>query len=168
MNHNDTSLESKLFCENPLTGTFRFTGSHRHFCVNRPAFIGFLEQQASDKGLTQSRICFHADDDSTLQLMLVYHSKCHLVRRHVHVDKEEYIHILKGSMTVRIYGESGQVTDTMNLCSEVGTLSQSLFCYLPRGVVHDVQIHDDSVFLETTTGPFRNTSTIYMSNPDHD
>lgn len=158
-------LESKISCQDISTGTFRFNGAHSQFSVNKVAFIDFLKQQAANEKLTQSRICFHSADDSALQVMLVYHSTGHDAKRHVHLDKDEYIHIVEGRLTIRIYGESGDVIDTMLLSSGAGLECHTLFCFLPKGVVHDVLIHDDSFFIETTTGPFHKSSTIYIPDP---
>lgn len=163
MENNCSSLEKKIFSQDPLTGTFRYNGSHSQFSVNKAAFIAFLKQQAANQKLTQSRICFHAGDDSILQVMLVYHSTHHDVKRHVHLDKDEYIYIVEGRLTIRIYGESGEVIDTMLLSSGAESDGHDLFCFLPKGVVHDVLIHDDSLFIETTTGPFHKSSTVYIA-----
>jgi cupin fold WbuC family metalloprotein len=163
MKNNFQSLENKIFSQDPLTGTFRYNGSHRQFSVNKAAFITFLKRQAADLRLTQSRICFHSGDDSILQVMLVYHSTRHNVKRHVHLDKDEYIYIVEGRLTIRIYGENGEVIDTMLLSSSAHSDGHDLFCFLPKGVVHDAIIHDDSLFIETTTGPFHKSSTAYIS-----
>lgn len=162
MTNSSYLLESKIFCQDESTGTFRFNGGHSQFSVNKVALIDFLKQQAANKELTQSRICFHSGDDSVLQVMLVYHSTSHDVKRHVHLDKDEYIYIVEGRMTIRIYGESGEVIDTMQLSSGASLVGHELFCFLPKGVVHDVLIHDDSFFIETTTGPFHKSSTVYI------
>lgn len=160
MSSSSHSLETKLLCQDAATGTFRYTGSHSQFSVNKAAFVDFLKQQAADRQLTQSRICFHRNDDSILQVMLVYHSTRHDVKRHVHLGKDEYIHIIEGHLTVRIYGECGGLIDSMTLSSEAGSEGYDLFCFLPMGVIHDVAVHSDSLFVETTTGPFLKSSTI--------
>lgn len=161
-------LEEKLLCQDPLTGTFRYNDSGGQFSVNKVTFIKFLKRKATELALTQSRICFHLENESILQVMLVYHSTCHEVKRHVHLDKDEYIHVIEGRLTVRIYSENGQVIDTMILSSEAGLESCNLFGYLPKGVIHDVVIHVDSFFIETTSGPFLKSSTVKIaeSNPD--
>lgn len=128
--------------------------------MNKATFIKFLKRQSTELGLTQSRICFHPDNESILQVMLVYHSACHEVRKHVHYDKDEYIQIIEGCLKIRIYGESGEVIDNMYLSSDVALRGHDLFCFLPKGVVHDVTIQDDSIFVETTTGPFHKESTV--------
>ena len=156
-------LEEKLLCQDPLTGTFRYSNSGSQFSVNKATFIEFLKRQSTRLGLTQSRICFHPENESILQVMLVYHSTCHEVRRHVHLDKDEYIQIIEGCLKIRIYSESGEVIDSMLLSSEAGLGRHDQFCFLPKGVVHDVTIQVDSIFVETTTGPFHKGSTINIS-----
>lgn len=160
--------QEKLLCQDSLTGTYRYVSSHEQFSVNKAAFVDFLKQQAADLNLTQSRICFHKDNDSLLQMMLVYHSIHHEVKRHVHLDKDEYLQIIDGHLTIRIYDKSGKLIDIVNLSSRADMEKYDFFCFLPRGTIHDVVIHDNSVFIETTTGPFRKTSTLNILPPNND
>lgn len=163
MNKTNHPLEASISCQDPFTGTFRYSGSNRSFSVNKGAFTDFLRQQAYGLKLTQSRICFHSGDDSILQLMLVYHSSRHVARKHVHLDKDEYITIVDGRLTIRTYNDRGDLINSMLLSSRSDTDCHDLFCYLPKGVIHDVLMHEDSFFVETTTGPFHKLSTVYTN-----
>lgn len=164
MSGNISSIEANLDCQDSATGTFRYRGSREHFSANKAKFITYLKQQAQDRKLTQSRICFHENDDSMLQVMFVYHSTGHKARMHVHPDKDEYLHIIEGSLSIRIYGKDDKVIETFTLSSRPVQQNQDLFCFVPRCVVHDVVIQEDSFFLETTTGPFHKSSTILIDD----
>lgn len=162
MNDNNSPIESHLVCEDSVTGTFRYKGSNNYYSINRIAFINFLELNAQTYNLSQSRICFHSEDCSILQLMLVFHSKSHKVKKHVHIKKDEYLHILKGSLEVRIYNNDNEVMEIILLSDKKSDNSSNLFCFLPSGVIHDVVVRKDSCFLETTTGPFDKCSTLNL------
>ena len=163
MKNPSNQKEEKLLCQDPLTGTFRYSNLGSQFSVNKATLIEFLKRQSTELGLTQSRICFHPENESILQVMLVYHSSCHEVKRHVHLDKDEYIQIIEGSLKIRIYSECGEVVNSILLSSEKDLGKHDLFCFLPKGVVHDVTIQVDSIFIETTTGPFHKGSTINIA-----
>lgn len=149
-------------CEDPVTGTLRFIGDYSDFSVNKLFFIRLLKAEAHRLNLTQARMCFHKDDYSPLQIMLVYHAAAHQVRKHVHSDKDEYIQIIQGDLSVRIYDQNGGHVRTLRLSDESRENSGDLFCFVEKNVVHDVVMHCDSVFLETTSGPFNKNSTVYI------
>ncbi len=149
-------------CEDPTTGTLRFIGDYSDFSVNKLFFVRLLKAEADRLNLTQARICFHKNDSSPLQVMLVYHAVEHEVRKHAHSEKDEYIQIIQGSLSVRIYDQSGENVRSLRLSDESRENSGDLFCFVAKNVVHDVVMHCDSVFLETTSGPFNKNSTVYI------
>ena len=155
-------IDSELFCEDSATGTYRYKKSTNYYSVNKYAFIEFLEKNAQSHNLSQSRICYHSEDSSILQLMLVFHSTFHRVKKHVHLEKDEYLHILKGNLEVRIYSKDNKIISTILLSDDTADINSNLFCFLPRGVIHDVVIKSDACFLETTTGPFDKSSTLNL------
>ena len=148
--------------QDPRTGTLRFDGDYSNFSVNKDFFIRLLKAESDRLNLTQARICFHKNDSSPLQVMLVYHAAEHKVPKHVHCEKDEYIQIIQGSLSVRIYDRSGEHVRSLRLSDESQENSGDLFCFIAKDVVHDVVIHCDSFFLETTTGPFNTKSTVYV------
>jgi cupin fold WbuC family metalloprotein len=154
-----SSLEDKIQCVHAGTGTFRFRGDLGYFSVNKEFFLAFLKDQSQALRLTQARVCFHESNASLLQLMLVYHSTRHNVRRHLHPDKDEYLQIIRGSMSVRFYGEDEDVINSVTLCADSESCPNDFLCFVQRGVLHDVVINEDAYFLEVTTGPFHDRST---------
>ena len=148
--------------QDPRTGTLRFADDYSHFSVNKDFFIRLLKTESDRLNLTQARICFHKNDASPLQVMLVYHAAEHKVRKHVHCEKDEYIQIIQGSLSVRIYDQSGEHIRSLTLSDESHEKSGDLFCFVARDVAHDVVMHCDSVFLEFTSGPFNKQSTVYI------
>ena len=162
MSNNNSPIESHLICEDSSTGTFRYRGLNNYYSINRIAFINFLQHNAQKHKLSQSRICFHLEDSSILQLMLVFHSKTHKVKKHVHLKKDEYLHVLKGSLDVRIYNNDNEIISIISLSDEKTDDFSNLFCFLPSGVIHEVIVKRDAFFLETTTGPFDKYSTLNL------
>jgi len=144
------------------TGTLRFAGDYSNFSVNKDFYIRLLKAEADRLNLTQARFCFHKNDSSPLQVMLVYHAAEHKVRKHVHCEKDEYIQIIQGSLSVRIYDQGGEQVRSLTLSDENHGNSGDLFCFVAKDVGHDVVMHCDSVFLEITTGPFNKRSTLYL------
>ena len=155
-----SSLADKIQCVHAGTGTFRFGGGLGSFSVNKEFFLAFLKQQSEALRIAQARVCFHENNASLLQVMLVYHSIKHNVRRHVHPDKDEYLQIIRGSMSVRFYGEREDDANSITLSPNSELCSDDFLCFIQRGVVHDVVINEDAYFLEVTTGPFHDCSTM--------
>jgi len=155
-----SSLADKIQCVHAGTGTFRFRGDLGCFSVNKEFFLAFLKHQSEALRLTQARVCFHEKNASLLQVMLVYHSMQHNVRRHLHPDKDEYLQIIKGSVSIRIYGKDQDVVKSISLSTDSETGSDDFLCFVQRGVLHDVVINEDAYFLEVTTGPFHEHSTV--------
>ena len=162
MSNSNSPIDSKLTCEDSATGTFRYNNSTNYYCVNRYDFTEFLEKYAQTHNLSQSRICYHSEDSSILQLMLVFHSTLHKVKKHVHLEKDEYLHILKGNLEVRIYNKDNLIISIISLSDDTSDKNSNLFCFLPRGIIPDVVINRDACFLETTTGPFDKLSTLNL------
>ena len=157
-------FESKIICQSLTTGTYRYTGSQNDFSVNKIRCLSFLRIQARNHNLTQSRICFHENDSSILQFMLVYHSMSHQVRRHMHPEKDEYLLLVDGSLSIRFFSNGDSFPSNVHKLCECPAESGNLFCFIPRGMTHDVILNRDSFFIEATTGPFSETSTIYTEN----
>lgn len=159
-----SSPTGKIQCIHAGTGTFRFRGGLGSFSVNKEFFLAFLKHQSEVLCLTQARICFHDSNASLLHVMLVYHSVRHNVRRHLHPEKDEYLQIIKGSLSIRIYDQCQDVVKSIMLSAGSAADSHDFLCFVQRGVVHDVIINEDSYFLEVTTGPFHNRSTVSFSD----
>ena len=148
-----------LISLNKVTGTYRYNKDQQSFLANKDQLCEFLEKQAKQLNLTQSRICFHEDNESILQIMLVYHSKKHIVKKHMHPHKDEYLTIVKGYLKIQTYNKKGDLEDTFVLSHEA---KDSLFCFIPAGSIHDVILGTNSFFIETTTGPFNESSTLHI------
>jgi len=155
---------SSIICQDKVTGTFRLKGDLQEFIANKQVCIEFLKCQAQSLGLTQSRICFHDDDSSSLQFMLIFHSINHKVRKHMHQDKNEYLVIVDGNITIRFFGHDGSTfLSQTSLCND-NLSSSNIFCFVRKGSIHDVLIHSDSYFIEMTSGPFRKEATFLFEN----
>ena len=143
------------------TGTYRYNGNKECYLAHKDALAKFPEEETARLNLTQSRICFHENDDSNLQVMLVYHAKEHTVRRHIHPHKDEYLSIVKGCLKVHTYNKKGELVNHFVMSDKP---ENSLFCFIPKGCIHDIILETNSIFVETTTGPFNESSTFYIND----
>lgn len=154
-----------IICQSLTTGTYRYSGTQNDYSVNKSRCISFLKNQALNHNLTQSRICFHEQDSSILQFMLVFHSVSHKVRRHLHPNKDEYLLLVDGELAIRFFNNGERSPFSIHrLCDDLAD-SGNLFCFIPKGTTHDIIINKDSFFIEFTTGPFCGKSTIYKNEP---
>lgn len=133
----------------------KHAGQGTYFSINEHA--RFLKTFAVNKGLTQSRICYHENNNSLMQKMLVFHSCHHVIGKHYHSAKDEFITLLSGSMKIVFFDADGiDIQDECILDSSTGPKT----CFIPKNHIHDVHVIEDVVFIEDTTGPFIKTSTL--------
>ena len=142
-----------LSCINPAKGAFRLDRSLEQASFVSTRLFQQLQNVATRSDLTQSRVCLHSSDESLLQVMIIFHSKHHVVPRHQHFDKDEVIVIIQGSILITLYDNEGQESGS-TLLSVKEALDSNTICLIPKGCVHHVKMNEDSVFLEVSTGPF--------------
>jgi cupin fold WbuC family metalloprotein len=145
------------------TGTFRYLSDGQSFGIDYRKIAAFLKDQARSSGLTQARVCFHEADQSALQCMLVYHSTAHVVARHCHISKDEYITIIEGCLSIELYSSENHLTKTVTLSLDADDPRSVVTCKIIRNTIHSVAVVRDAVFLETTSGPFVRNETIKIS-----
>jgi hypothetical protein len=59
-----------------------------------------------------------------------------------------------------MYGKDRDVVKSITLSADPGLGSDDFLCFVQRGILHDVVINEDAYFLEVTTGPFHERSTV--------
>jgi len=120
--------------------------------------IDALAQAARVAPRKRCRICFHPSNSDLLHEMLIALSRETYVRPHRHHGKSESFHMIKGALTVLIFNESGEITQSIDL-DEPGT-GGTFYYRLSAPLYHMVIPRSDVVvFHETTNGPFSPDST---------
>jgi len=109
--------------------------------------------------LTQSRLCLHKDDQSTLQCMLIFHAINHIVKKHAHSDKDEVIVLTKGRMQILMYKDE-KVIKSCTLDADPSSGCDTI-CFIRKNTVHNMIFYSDVLFLEISTGPFRRENLIF-------
>ena len=117
----------------------------------------FLYEQATASNSSQSRICFHQSDDVLFHSMLVYHSLSHQVPWHKHPIKSESIHLIDGSFTLH-FRDSDLQPHSLKLSASPSDQHPAMI-FIPSNTPHRLELHTDIFFIESTQGPFDQTST---------
>ncbi len=155
----------KLICD--VTATYRSTQYLSDTIANLCEYdIEMLKDLAKEHGTNQSRICFHRYDESSYQSMLVYHSKSHIVPVHYHTNKDESIHIINGMATLNVFRQNDlELINTTVMAAQNNPGNHPFFTYIPRMTPHELDIKEDIVFLESTSGPFIKDETVSITKP---
>jgi len=118
------------------------------------SLIDLLKQRALDSPSRRYRLCLHQSADESVQEMIVVHCRDNYSRPHHHPTTASSMMILEGELTVVLFDDDGNVTQTIDMAArESGrpfTLRLASRCWhMP--VCRSEQL----VFYETMTGPFR-------------
>jgi cupin fold WbuC family metalloprotein len=143
-----------LQCIDPKTGSIRYLAADDHLSITYGSLLDHLKNNADSNGITQSRICFHSDVQSNIHLMLVYHSRTHKVNKHSHTDKDEYLQIIKGSVSVCFFDDINNHVSQVNLSAPLRSENDCTLCFIPKNSIHDIVMNEESWFLEITSGPY--------------
>jgi len=120
--------------------------------------IDFLVQTATKEGRNIARICLHKNEQSSLMTMLIVVLGKYIYPPHRHSWKSECYSIIKGSCTLQIYEETGIIKKSIGLVAgDVVMNEQSEFHALHP-------LSDVLVYVETTTGPFRQGGLEYLND----
>jgi len=106
------------------------------------------------------RLCFHDSIDSTVHEMLIVHSKSTYVKPHKHLNKEETLMVLEGSLDYVVFNNMGEVREIISMGNyESG---KSFHQIIPKQTYHMIIIKSEwLVFKEVTQGPFNKESTFF-------
>jgi cupin fold WbuC family metalloprotein len=124
----------------------------RFLAVNNE-IVSLLKDKAATSARRRCRLCFHANQDSAQQEMLIVMHQTSYVRPHRHIGKGETLTIIEGTSDTLLFDEAGAVTNVipMSPASEGG----SFFYRMPERLFHTLIFRSEwLVFLETTVGPF--------------
>lgn len=101
------------------------------------------------------RVCLHNDDNDDLQSMIIYVPKSYNPIIHMHKDKTETYHLLKGKCTIAYFSTNGENTENIELSK------YNMICRVPSNTYHAViPFEMDIVFHESITGPYNPDDTI--------
>ena len=115
----------------------------------------------SDSNDTNCRICIHSSPEELCHVMLIVERKGMNIAPHKHLEKSDFVYILKGKMEFIEFDTSGLETKNVILNKSDGYKS-------PEGSVHAIGIISDRcTYIETSTGPWiANIDTQYLAWSD--
>ena len=125
--------------------------------VDLPAAVQFLHGQCASRDWNYARICFHADNESTLMSMLIVVVHKFSYPAHRHSWKDESYVIVNGSadyLELDDADESVIFRQHMNEGSFFINNAKRFHCFKPHT--------DLFAFVEHTTGPFRGQPVEFM------
>ncbi len=124
-----------------------------YFCLNPPLTVGdniveeMLEISRLNSG-SDVRLCLHRDPAARQHDMIVVEHRKNYYRPHKHLDKFDVLHVMRGSMLIFVFTETGQITQSI----EMGTGD---ICRIPVNIYHtEIPIDAPVVFHENRPGPF--------------
>ena len=124
--------------------------------------IDALKKTMLERRCNKIRLCCHGNIQDSLHEMVIIQSNSSYVQPHKHVDKSESFHIIKGSLAVVIFDNSGKISEHIVMGESI---SEKVFYYrMSKENFHTViPISQFVVFHETTNGPFDPSQTIFAS-----
>ena len=120
-----------------------------------------LKEIANKSPRKQSRICFHKNDSSKLQIMYICHLKDCKVKIHKHIKYPEWIVFLKAKAKLIYFDEFGKELNKFVINTEIN--GSPLLHLIPKDTYHNLKFEQDSYFLEVKQGPFDKKDTNYLS-----
>ena len=119
-----------------------------------------LEGIARRSPRKQSRICFHKDDLSKIQIMYICHLKDCEVKIHKHIQYPEWIFFLKAKAQVIYFDQ--KLVEKKRITIDTKENEGFVMHFIPKNVFHTLKFEEDSFFLEIKQGPFDKNSTTYF------
>ena len=123
--------------------------------------IAFLEEKVKLSTRNRTRLCAHQSNEETLHEMFVVYTGSTFMRPNKHPDKDESLHILKGSADFIFFDDDGNVTDVIPLGDAAS--GKSFYCRVPANVYHTMIMRSERLMIhEVIRGPFRkDTTTVF-------
>jgi len=124
---------------------------------DRTASINSLKQKGLESGSGRARLCFHDSPSSSLHVMLIYHDERTKVPIHRHKPYGEYIILVEGLTTVKLFEDQGSEKNKITLTPK--PLSTPI--YIPPCTWHTLVFDSPSLFYEISVGPLNVKTTEY-------
>jgi len=120
--------------------------------INNATLNGLSAEAAAGSRLRKNLNFHKADDDACHRLLNAMEPGTYIQpHRHLGEGKDETVAILRGTLGLIEFDESGNVVGTMILKPNGGNVG----VHIPRGVIHAwVSLEKNSVFLEAKAGPY--------------
>jgi len=110
-----------------------------------------LQREAAEKPRRRTNYNLHEQLDDPIQRLCIVGEPDTVFPPHRHLGKWELVSILKGSATLYIYNDKGDVTEKHEL-SQTGGM---LVVEIPAGTWHNYIFHESGTsFLEVKRGPY--------------
>jgi cupin fold WbuC family metalloprotein len=119
-----------------------------------------LKDRSTRNPRQRSRLCAHQSPLDDIHEMLIVHHKGVYVQPHMHVRKNESIHIIEGAVDIVIFDQDGVIIDLIEMGDYAS--GQVFYYRLPELQFHTLLIQSEVlVFHEVTKGPFRRGDTVW-------
>ena len=127
--------------------------------VNLPdSFIYDLIEEAKTNISRKARLCLHPDPSELLQFTYLAFASPYKDKIHSHPNRPEVIYPIFGSALHSTFDSKTNLLKSTTLTSE-----QPVALGTPIGNWHSIEVKSEFfVMLEIGTGPFINTSTVYL------
>lgn len=133
---------------------------HSRPCIDEEN-ITLLKESVQETLLHKARICTHTSESDDLQQMIIVHGKDTVVRPHRHEQPETFL-VLEGIVDVVYFSECGAIIASDRLAG-YGQSKYPFYSYIEPGLYHAMCFQsDDVVFMETTVGPYTESSSQYL------
>jgi cupin fold WbuC family metalloprotein len=122
--------------------------------------VSGLKTMARANARGRMRLCAHETPEDALHEMLIVHDRSVYVRPHKHPGKTESMHIVEGLVDVVLFDDEGKIERIVRMGDYA---SGHVFYYrMTTPVFHTLLIRSETVvFLETTSGPFDRSETVF-------
>lgn len=124
-------------------------------------YLSFLKFSAINHDLKRSRVCLHGVNRESTQEMIIVAHQTSIIQPHRHpVGKSESYHVIEGSLVVNIFGDDGNIQQSINLYDK----SNPKLYRISGGVWHQpVPQTEWVVYHEVFEGPFvKEIDVIYL------
>lgn len=122
--------------------------------------INRLKKQALINPRRRARLCTHAGKDDALHEMLIVHHKDVYVRPHLHIGRNESLHVLEGEAELSLFHPDGSLRSVV----PIGRADdgRTPYCRIPAGTYHSLLFNSEwFVFHEVIAGPFDPSCTVF-------
>lgn len=124
--------------------------------------LELLKEIALNNPRQRARLCTHKDENDSVHEMFIIHGKDTYVRPHKHLNKVESFQVLEGEVTIILFDDQGNVTQTIKM-GPAGS-GKPFYFKISDATFHSLYIHTPLLtFKEVTNGPFKREDTVFAT-----
>ena len=118
--------------------------------------LDYLLKKASKLKRKRYRFCLHSNHKHPTQEMIICFKGFNYVQPHRHIGKRtESYHMIKGSMDVYLFENSGKVKEIIRLDANKNKKNSKFFYKLSKSIFHTILPRSKvTIYHEVLTGPF--------------